>query len=140
MELAMMNRHDPETLNTASVVVQPVQWSRFHDIDDVEPLNASDYECLAEVRDVLKRYNSIDRFGVALLHSHFALAEDEVMLETSDDASRTLMLRPVKSSQTGQKDVGTIWALKDGDFEAMTWCRSYCQRLLLGHGDGHNRE
>ena len=56
---------------TATLEVAPTQWGRMKDIHDVDPLNERDYDCLAEVREVLKKYGKQDRFGVALLHTHF---------------------------------------------------------------------
>lgn len=62
------------------------------DIDDVEPLNASDAVCLSEVRDVLRKHGMLDRFGVTLLHSHFPIFEGETLVESSDHEGRTLIM------------------------------------------------
>jgi hypothetical protein len=94
--------------------------------------------CLAAVRQVLRSYGKLERFGVALLHSHFSLAPDEIMLETSDEETRTLTLRPVRESEAGNNKVGTIWMLRDGDDITMTWCRQYCKRWMLGHHPAHD--
>ena len=124
-----------------ALTIAPVQWSSLKDIDDVEPLGDADAECLAEIREVLRKYDRMERFGVALLHSHFPLGDDEVMLETTDEDNRTLTLKPVKESEAGQNNVGTIWMLRDGDVATMTWCRSYCRKLPggFGHVPGHNK-
>lgn len=123
------------------VVVMPVQWARYRDIDLIKPINESDSPCLAEVREVLKRHNRLDRFGVALLHSHFEPSDDEVMLETGNEEMRTLTLRPVSESSVGSNDVPTIIALQDGDsISTMAWCRRYCQRdFIFGHYKSHDR-
>ena len=121
-----------------AVSVSPMQWSRLKDIDDVEPINDSDSDCLADVREVLKKHGMMERFGVALLHSHFELADDEIMLESSDHDNRTLTLQPVKEADAGENNVGTIWMLRDGDITTMAWCRSFCKRgMVYGHGKEH---
>jgi len=56
------------------------------------PVNESDYPCLSDVRDGLKRHGMLDRFGIAFLHSHFDLQPGEVCLEETDDQNRMLVL------------------------------------------------
>lgn len=112
-----------------AVAISPIQWSRLKHVDDVEPLNDGDATCIAEIRDVLYKHGKLDRLGVALLHSHFPLADDEVMLEETDEEARIQTLVPVKASEMGPTDMGTIWKLQAGaDIVAMAWCRSYCER------------
>ena len=127
-----------------NVTVSPVQWASLKDIDDVVPLNSSDSECLAEVREILKKYGMLNRFGIALLHSHFHVAPDEVLLEESDEEARTLMLSVVKEQDAGPNSVGTIFQLREGDIYAMTWCRSYCKKpeywQATSHKKAHKKE
>jgi hypothetical protein len=125
-----------------TLVIAPVQWSNLKDIDDVRPISDADTACLTEIREVLRKHSKMDRFGVALLHSHFPLDADEIMLESSDEQSRTLTIKPVKRSETGNTNVGTIWMLRDGDLETMAWCRTYCKQptIFTGHKKGHVRQ
>ena len=123
-----------------SVAVMPVQWAEFNDIDDVEPLNEEDADCLKEIRDVLKKHGMDQRFGVALLHKHFDLEDDEIMLETSDHDARKLVLEPTKVSDAGNNNVGTIFALRDGEFEVMSHCHQYCKRGIMGNHFGAHRK
>ncbi len=118
--------------------VMPIQWGDIRDVADVEPLGHGDADCLVELREVLSKHGKIDRLGVALLHSHFVLAEDELLVETSDSEARTLILQPVKRSDVGDT-VGTVWKLTDGDFLAMAHCHRYCKRdwLTKGHNKAH---
>jgi hypothetical protein len=67
-------------------------------IADVKPIGDPDAACLEDVRLVLARHNALDRFGIALLHNHFDLADDEMMLETTDAERREHVVRPVRSS------------------------------------------
>lgn len=116
-----------------AVTLAPVQWSNLKNIDDVSPLNDEDAACLAELREVLKKHAGLDRFGVALLHSHFDLAPDEIMLETTDAENRCLTTKPVKVDEAGTNNVGTIWMLRDGAGDVITtWCRAYCRRIKGG--------
>jgi hypothetical protein len=55
------------------LTVSPVQWSRLEHIDRMRPLDESDLPCLADVREVLRKYGNLERFGIALLHSHFSM-------------------------------------------------------------------
>lgn len=122
------------------ISVQPVQWSSLKDIDDIEPLNERDADCFAEVREVLKRHGKLDRFGLALLHSHFPIEPGEILLESTDKKNRTLSLEPVRTQADPSKHVGTIWQLADDDAITMSWCRQYCQRgLVFGHDKAHDR-
>jgi len=122
-----------------------MQWADVKDIDDTKPVDEDDKECLYELRDVLKRYGMQDRFGVALLHSHLDISDDEVFLEECDEENRVLHLRPTKiETASNAVNVGTIFHLKDGDFNTASWCRTYCQRPVFapfdGHSKGHNVE
>ncbi len=80
------------------LTLQPLQWSTLNHIADVKPIGDWDAACLEEIRTVLQKHNCLDRFGVALLHSHFNLAADEIMLETTDLDKREHWVRPVKNS------------------------------------------
>jgi|CXWL01.1.fsa_nt_gi hypothetical protein len=125
-----------------ALTVAPVQWSTLKNIDDVKPLNDGDTDCLVEIREVLKKYGKLDRFGVALLHSHFDLASDEIMLESADDDSRTLITKPVNQSDAGGINIGTIWMLREGDITTMSWCRKFCRQgnIFTGHTKAHNKQ
>lgn len=115
-----------------------MQWAGLKDIDDVEPVNESDFECLEEVRAVLGRWGRLERFGVALLHKHFDMEPDEVLVEYSDPVSRELFIRPVKAEQAG-RTVGTIWMLRDGAREAMLGCRQYCGTDVQGNHNSFHK-
>ena len=93
---------------------EPVTTS-FDDINLVSALDESDLPCLSEIREVLLRHNRLDRFGMCLLHSHFPIADDEILLEETDVAARTLTLRPVKRTNIVASEViETNWTLGSG--------------------------
>ncbi|MEU7930235.1 hypothetical protein [Micromonospora echinofusca] len=82
------------------------------DIDEVPTVDAEDEKVLQEVRAVLDRHGALGRFGVWLLHQHFDLADDEMMLETVDKENRVLTTRPVKMSEISDgTSVETTWRL-----------------------------
>lgn len=63
---------------------------------EIKPLNESDREVMEALREVLLKHNATDRFGITLIHSHFATDEDEMLLETNDSTTRTITIRPHK--------------------------------------------
>jgi hypothetical protein len=71
---------------------------------EIKPLNEGDREVMEALREVLLKHNATDRFGITLIHSHFATDDDETLLETSDSANRTMTIRPHK----GRLPDGTI--------------------------------
>ncbi|MBT9569442.1 MAG: hypothetical protein IV085_14225 [Thiobacillus sp.] len=80
------------------LVIESMQWSTLKHIADVRPIDQSDAACMEEIRTVLAKHNCLDRFGVSLLHCHFDLGEDEILLETTDLERREHLVRPVKRS------------------------------------------
>jgi len=72
------------------------QWNYLPDIHDTKPLTAAERTCLDDVRDVLARHGCLERFGVTMLHKHFEMADDEILVEQADEASRRLVTKPVK--------------------------------------------
>lgn len=123
-----------------SITVSPVQWSQLKNIDDITPLNEADSPCLMELKEVLRRHGKDDRFGVALLHSHFELREDEIMLEFTDEENRTLTSTVVDRANAPEGSVGTVWMLRDGPPATMAWCRAYCYKepIFRIHSRSHN--
>ncbi|CQD21008.1 hypothetical protein BN1232_05116 [Mycobacterium lentiflavum] len=86
----------------SQIILNPIQWMDLSYIDDVQPIDDDDAECLEEIRLVLERHKNLDRFGIALLHSHFQIADDELLLETTDVEEREHWVRPVKKSHLSQ--------------------------------------
>jgi hypothetical protein len=82
----------------SQIVMESMQWSQLNHIADVEPIGERDAACLEEIRLVLEKHNCLDRFGLTLLHSHFELEDDEMMMETTDLEKREHWVRPVKHS------------------------------------------
>lgn len=96
------------------------------DIDEVAPLSDADQSCLAEIRAVLAKYGALQRFGVTLLHEHFEITDEEILVETIDVETRTLTSRPEKIVDLGNyNSVETSWRLDDDI--AVARCTSACR-------------
>lgn len=101
-------------------------WNDLPDIDEVAKRTEADHAVFAELREVLIRHKAIDRFGVFLLHKHFPMADDEVLVEFCDKASRELLIKPVKASEADRAGtVETSWKLGANE-AAMTKCQLRC--------------
>lgn len=95
------------------------------DINDVERRLESEADVFSEVKEVLKRYGLEKKYGLALLHKHFDLADDEVLMEYTDLENRTLVSKATKRSDISLVDaIETVWSL-DSD-TAMTGCAVFC--------------
>lgn len=81
-------------------------------IDDVASFSEADDACLQELQSVLAKHGAASRFGVSLLHSHFPMGEDEVLLEETDVDGRKQTLSVVK-----RKDVPTGAIYMDRRFD-----------------------
>jgi hypothetical protein len=80
------------------VNIHAMQWSVLDHIADVRPIDDTDATCLEEIRQVLEKHGALKRFGVSLLHRHFDVADDEFMLETTNEEDREHWVRPMKRS------------------------------------------
>lgn len=69
-----------------------MQWSRLRDLRDVAPIDAEDIACMNELRQVLTRHDRLGRFALHLVHKHFDISADEMLVETSDPSTRELHL------------------------------------------------
>ncbi|AJT64543.3 hypothetical protein T261_2872 [Streptomyces lydicus] len=49
---------------------------------------------------ILEKHGNLERFGLCLLHEHFPLAADEILVEAADAESRTFQTRVEEASQT----------------------------------------
>src|SRR5260370_32755153 len=96
--------------------IPTAQRAHFANIDDIEPLSSQDTACLEEIREVLARHGALERFGVSLLHEHFEVADDEILVETCDIEARTLVTTPMKRAELGEEAIiQTNWCLRSGD-------------------------
>jgi hypothetical protein len=95
-------------------------------IDDVVPLSDADAPLFAELYQVLSRHGALKRFGITLLHQHFEISGDEVMLERTDVKQRKQVISPVKITELQNRQViETSWRLDSG--APMMRCACYQQ-------------
>lgn len=88
---------------------------RLVDIRDVEPLNDNDLPVMNEIYEALKKHGALQRFGVTLLHEHFEISDDEVLIEMTDRNTRTQTIQPVNKNNPLLVDsIETSWRLDTG--------------------------
>ncbi|EXU69134.1 hypothetical protein Z951_04660 [Streptomyces sp. PRh5] len=68
--------------------------------EEAEGLGPHDAEFVRDLIVVLEKHGNLDRFGLCLLHDHFPLDTDEVLVETNDPETRSLNIRVEKASGT----------------------------------------
>ncbi|MFJ4522169.1 hypothetical protein ACIP4Y_14700 [Streptomyces sp. NPDC088810] len=68
--------------------------------EEAEALGPQDAEFVRDLVGVLAKHGNLNRFGLCLLHDHFPLAADEVLVETNDSRARTLHVRVEKAGRT----------------------------------------
>lgn len=84
------------------------------DIHDVEFRQESEANAFREVRDVLRRHGLDKKYGITLLHKHFDLADDEIMVEHTDLENRTLTSKPAKIGDVPTSNlVEVTWSLEE---------------------------
>jgi hypothetical protein len=99
--------------------------NRLTDIHQVTRRLDSEAAMFDEVRDVLKRHGVEKKYGLALLHKHFDLAEDEVLMEYTDLENRTLTMKPARRSEAmAGNAIETLWSLDSGN--ATIACVVFC--------------
>jgi len=110
--------------------LQPLQFNELPDINDVPPISPEDEACLEEIKAILEKHNRTSKFGIALLHNHFMLEDDEVLMEYCDSEKRLLISKPVKhSSLLDKQAIETLWRFDTQlDGNAQKWCEKYCPR------------
>ena len=69
--------------------------------EEAEALGPHDAEFVRDLVTVLARHGNLNRFGLCLLHDHFPIAADEVLVETNDPRARTLHAHVEKVDATG---------------------------------------
>lgn len=84
------------------------QREKLPDAQDVQAFSEDDQDLFDELYKVLARHGALRRFGITLLHQHFEIADDEVLLERTDRDNRRQLIEPVKiSSLEGKNPIQT---------------------------------
>lgn len=117
--------------------IQPMQWGKLDDLHDLAPLNDNDVACMRAVRDVLLQFGKVERFALHLVHKHFDIADDEILVEYSNANTREQFFRPEKADSTNAKDaIPTTWILRDMEASALCVCARTENGHLAKHGEG----
>lgn len=112
-----------------------MQWSKLKDLHDVDPIGPDDLECMTEIRSVLLKHGKLDRFALHLIHKHFDIADDEILIEYSDADTREQFFRPEKADSESVRDaIPTTWTLKNVEPVALCKC---AYRMDKGHLGRH---
>lgn len=61
--------------------------------------------CMTEIAEVLRRHQLDGQLGVQIIHTHFPVAEDEVMFESIDESTRTQSFQPLPKHSLDPQDV-----------------------------------
>lgn len=69
--------------------------------EEAEGLGPEDSQFVRDLVTVLEKHGNLARFGLCLLHDHFPVAADEVLVENHDIAARTLRIQVEKAATTG---------------------------------------
>jgi hypothetical protein len=75
---------------TDGVSVIGMEFAEPHEFGDTEPLSDDDEAILAGIAERLQTHDKLQRFGVRLIRNPLGLAEQEMLHETCDSATRTL--------------------------------------------------
>lgn len=119
-------------------------YHALKDINEIDPLTDEDHATLQMVREVLRKRNAIDKFGISLLHDHFDVNDDEILLETNDPVTRTLIIKPYRNEELKEADIDieengfvqTNWRF-DGNDPMNLICILGCVGNPAGHRTGH---
>ena len=122
-----------------AVILEAVQWSSLEDVDDVKPVDDQDYVVLEEIRQVLAKHGSTERFGICLLHRHFDVAPGEVAVEYTDTAKRISTVRVEPQGPEGDY-LQTMWRFgSDPEGVTVRVCVRRCNNVD-GHKNEHGKE
>lgn len=98
-----------------------MQWAKLPDLQDCPPLSNEDVNCMKEVREVLAKHNKLDRFALHLIHKHFDIADDEILVEYNDAKEREQFFKIEKrNSEVMTYATPTTWTLEN--IEPMARC------------------
>lgn len=125
-------------MEAEKLILETVQHSKLTHIDDIEQIGKKDYAVLNEIKEVLCKHNYTDRFGVTLLHKHFELKQDEILLEETDEESRIQKIYVQKKDEDNTNVIETMWKFGH-NVQAATVCVQRCS-YFLGHKSVHKKE
>lgn len=116
------------------IAIKPMQWAQVKDLHECQPLADDDVACMEDVRAALAKHGKLDRFALHLIHKHFDVADDEILVEYSNADSREQFFRVEKAdSPDARQSIPTTWTLER--MEPMARC--VCATRTSGHLGRH---
>lgn len=110
--------------------VQVLSTRSLPSIENVEPLSQQDLPVIEDLYQILKKHGALQRFGITLLHEHFHVNDDEVLIETTNVERREQLIRPIKKELVEDLEaIETSWRLDTG--KAVMNCK--CVKFAWGH-------
>lgn len=79
-------------------------YKDLRDIDDVHEASESERLQLEKLVNFMKEKGLIEHFGITLLHKHFEVNDDEILIESCDLENRTLSIKPIKKSMIAKSE------------------------------------
>lgn len=107
---------------------QTKNWNDLPNFMETHELTDHDEKCLEELQSVIEKYNLTGKFGVSLLHKHFEIEKDEVLLEKNDPVTRELTSRPIKVASNMEESYAvTQWRFDNGNRYGCSYCaKNHC--------------
>lgn len=107
----------------SGLAIAPMQWANIADLHDVPALSDDDLECMRDIREVLARHRKLDRFALHLVHKHFDLQPDELLVEYNDAGPREQYFRVEKATpHILANSIPTTWTLEANEPLARCVC------------------
>lgn len=126
-----------------NIVMQSMRWSSISDIENVEPMGEKDSDVLKDLYQVLKKHDCVERLGIFLIHKHFEINDDEMVVEYTDTKNRKQNLVVEKklsdSDNHPESAIETAWKFSPDTITAVTVCVLRCN-YNNGHKLVHVRE
>ena len=91
-------------------------------LENMNGLSASEQKMFFEISSVMKKYEDVRSFNLALDHNHFDIKKGEVLHEVNDPDARTLSLSVVNSDELPKTSKPTQWSIDENSIEVKTWC------------------
>ena len=110
-------------------------------IHETLPRQDSDDACFQEIKEILKRHGLEHRYGLTLLHKHFELSDDEILVEHTDPEKRMLTSVPMKVTEVPASNLMEVtWSLATDATLSVCLIKCYYEYALTSHVKYHSVE